>query len=69
MSMTEMTARVTGIRARLERLLNTNVPFDHYSVGALLDAAWEVSCALDAQHDPKAWELWEGILVAHEERA
>jgi hypothetical protein len=69
MSVTEIVTRTTGIRARLQRLLNDKVPFDHYSVGALLDAAWEVGRALEVRNDPNPYELWEGILVAYGERS
>lgn len=68
MSITEIATRTTGIQARLQRLLNDHVPFEHYSVGTLLDAAWEVGRALEIQHDPNPYELWEGILIAYGER-
>lgn len=69
MSVTEIATRTTGIRARLQRLLNEQVPFEHYSVGTLLDAAWEVGRALEAHNDSNPYELWEGILIAYGERA
>lgn len=69
MSSTEIATRSDGIRSRLQRLLNDKIPFEHYSVGTLLDAAWEVGRALEVQNDPNPYELWEGILIAYGERA
>jgi len=68
MSAQQIQAQTEGIQTRLERLLNAKVPFAHYSVGALLDAAWHVGRAMEAQQVPCPYALWEGILVAYGER-
>lgn len=68
MSRQQINTQTDGIRARLERLLKAKVPFDHFSVGVLLDAAWRVGRALEQLHDTDPYELWEGILIAYGER-
>ena len=68
MSALQIQSQTEGIQARLERLLNAKVPFAHYRVGALLDAAWHVGRALEAQQTAHPYALWEGILAAYGER-
>lgn len=61
-------ATTNGLRTRLARLLNDQVPFEHYSVGALLDAAWSLGRTLEQHAAPNPYEVWEGILTAYGER-
>ena len=68
MSAQQIQTQSEGIHVRLERLLNAKVPFAHYSVGVLLDAAWRIGRAMEEQEAPHPYRLWEGILVAYGER-